>query len=415
MAAQLVTRGFGPTPEVTGYFDRKGVVPAFKWLDVWGEEHSYNFMVSGSTELELTTAFKQSIARALREGQGFEKWKPLMREELARLGWLGPRTISDPTGLEPDRIVDFSSGRRLKTIFWSNMNSARAAGQWERAQRVKKALPYFLYIRTTSRDPREEHLAFVGIILPVDHPFWATHFPPNGWLCKCQVRQITAREAERLLGLTPEPGGIRYTTEAPDLGPPIAHRNRRTGEITMVPVGIDPGWHTNPGLARSTTLLRSAEARLAEADGIDATAKLKEMWQDPFLKIAPQLPGKTWMPAGHSQRLVDELPGAIGPLVSIASDTIVERLQRHRLEVDDFTRLPDMIDRGRILSDERGDPDVRTIVARFGKQLWRAFVKLSAGGYLRINSLHQRDARRVEQLLREHGLAIEDLEDLGKK
>jgi len=215
MAGPQPKRGFGPTPEVTEYFERKGAVPAFKWLDVWGEEHSYNFMVSGATEMELTTAFKESIARALREGQGFETWKPLMRAELARLGWLGPRSVSDPTGLEPDRIVDFSSGRRLKTIFWSNMNSARAAGQWERAQRTKKALPYFLYIRTTSKDPREEHLAFVGTILPIDHPFWVAHFPPNGWLCKCQVRQITAREAERLLGLTPEPDGIRYTADAP--------------------------------------------------------------------------------------------------------------------------------------------------------------------------------------------------------
>lgn len=167
-----VSRGFGPTPEVSGYFERKGVVPAFKWLDVWGEEHSYNFMVSGAVELELATSFRDSIAEALRTGQGFDNWKKDMREELARLGWLGPRRIADPTGQEPDRIVDFSSGRRLKTIFWSNMNSARAAGQWERAQRTKKALPYFLYIRTTSRDPREEHLGWVGIILPVDDPFW---------------------------------------------------------------------------------------------------------------------------------------------------------------------------------------------------------------------------------------------------
>lgn len=406
--------GFGPTPEVTGYFERKGVVPAFKWLDVWGEEHSYNFMVSGATDLELTTAFRDSIATALRTGQGFDNWRHGMREELARLGWLGPRTVSDPTGKEPDRVVDFSSGRRLKTIFWSNMNSARAAGQWERAQRTKKALPYFLYIRTSSKDPREEHLGWVGIILPVDHPFWITHFPPNGWLCKCQVRQITAREAERLLGLTAEPGGIQYTKEVPDLGPPVAHRNRRTGQITMVPRGIDPGWHTNPGLARSTTLLHHAEARLEAASSGDATAKLKEMWNDPFLKVAPKLPQKTWMPAGHAPHLVEELPGAIGPLVSVASDTVVERMKRHDMKVDDFARLPDMIARGRILPDERGNPKVRTIVGRFGKQLWCAFVSLSSGGRLRINSLHQRRERDMARTLERSGLKLEDLDDLAE-
>lgn len=405
-------RGFGPTPEVTGYFERKGIVPAFKYLDVWGEEHAYNFMVSGSTELELTTAFRDSIANALRTGQSLENWKLAMREELARQGWLGPRVVADPTGKEPDRVIDFSSGRRLKTIFWSNMNSARAAGQWERAQRTKKALPYFLYLRTTSKEPREEHLGWVGIILPVDHPFWITHFPPNGWLCKCQVRQISAREAERLLGLTPEPGGIHYISEVPDLGPPIAHRNRRTGEITMVPPGIDPGWHTNPGLARTTTLLRHAEARLAEGDGRDAARKLEEMWRDPFLKIAPKLPRKSWLPAGHSQRLVDELPGAISPLVAVGTDAIVDRLRRHRMEVDDFARLPAMLERGLILPDERGDPSVRTVIARFGKSIWRAFVKLSSGGFLRVNSLHQRRASDTERQIGRHGLRIEDLDDL---
>lgn len=386
MASPQPRRGFGPTPEVTGYFERKGIVPAFKWLDVWGEEHTYNFMVSGSTELELTTAFRDSIATALREGQSFENWKQAMRGDLHRLGWLGPRVVSDPTGREPERIVDFSSGRRLKTIFWSNMNSARAAGQWERAQRTKKALPYFLYLRTSSRDPREEHLGWVGIILPVDDPFWISHFPPNGWLCKCQVRQISGREAERLLGQTPEPGGLRYVSEVPDLGPPVAHRNRRTGEITMVPVGIDPGWHTNPGLARTTTLLRNAEARLSEASGPDATATLKDMWSDPFVRIAPHLPQKTWLPAGHAQHLVAELPGAISPLVSIASDTVIDRLKRHDMDIDDFARLPDMLARGRILPDENGDPAVRTVIARFGRQIWRAFVKLSGGVLIAVEN-----------------------------
>ena len=36
---------------------------------------------------------------------------------------------------------------------------------------------------------RSEHLAWDAIILPIDHAFWQTHFPPNGWKCRCVVTQ----------------------------------------------------------------------------------------------------------------------------------------------------------------------------------------------------------------------------------
>ena len=50
--------------------------------------------------------------------------------------------------------MNFISPGRLQTIFSANMRSARAAGQWDRIQRTKDALPYLLYVRTTSKEPR---------------------------------------------------------------------------------------------------------------------------------------------------------------------------------------------------------------------------------------------------------------------
>ena len=248
-------RGFKTPPEVTGYFSEKGLRPAFSWQDVWGQEHAYAFTVAKATELELLTSFKTSIGKALAEGQGFETWRAGMLDELRRLGWAGPRTVTDPTGKWGPTEVDFSNPRRLQTIFWSNVNTARSAGQWERAQRTKAALPYALYVRTSSTDPRKEHLGWVGTILPIDHPWWSTHWPPNGWGCKCTVRMITTRERDRLLAQEPGTGGITYNEEPPDDGPPRTFVNKRTGEISTVPAGIDPGWGTNPGLSRAQTLV----------------------------------------------------------------------------------------------------------------------------------------------------------------
>lgn len=391
-----IKKGFQVPPEVTGYFDGKTNAPAFSWLDVWAEEHAYKFTVAKAVELDVLSAFRSTISQAIAEGKGYDNWKPLIEAELTKQGWWAPRMVPDPTGEQPDRMVNFSSDRRLKTIFWGNMSSARSAGQWERAQRSKKTLPYALYVRTTSGDPRPEHLAWVGIILPIDHPFWKTHWPPNGWLCKCQVRMISAREAQSLLGTERVIGRdddgneikIRYTDDVPDLGPDIMHRNRRTGEVTMVPPGIDPGWHTNPGLARATTLLQSFEAKLAVADPEDATRIMKQAWADPYLRLAPILPDKVWLPAAHSAPLAAEL-GAISPVVSITGETIKERIGKHKMSLEDFALLPEILTDGQVYRDPKGDSSVRAVLLQIGKTWWRSFVTKSINGYLRATSLHQ--------------------------
>ncbi|WP_311272375.1 MULTISPECIES: phage minor head protein [unclassified Rhizobium] len=402
-----IKRGFAPPSSVTDYFDGKSNAPAFSWLEVWAEEHAYKFTVAKAVELDVLNAFRSTISSSLASGRGFENWKPEIEKELTKLGWWGPRMVSDPSGVDPDRMVNFASDRRLRNIFWSNMNSARSAGQWERAQRSKAVLPYALYLRTTSSDPRREHLVWVGVILPIDHPFWTTHWPPNGWGCKCQIRMISAREAKTLIGTkrivgTDEDGNdisVWYTDQPPELGPDISFTNRRTGEVSKVPPGIDAGWATNPGLSRTSTLIQNFEAKLAAADQVDATRVLKELWDDPYLKIAPRLPSKVWLPAGHSPALASEL-GAASPVVSVTSEAIAERIERHKMPVEDFSVLPEMIENGAVLADIAGKANTRTILWRFGKEFWRSFVSVSQNGYLRVNSLHQKDEGELRRQLK---------------
>lgn len=386
---------FAVPAEVTGYFDGKVSTPAFSWADVWAEEHAYKFTVAKAVELDVLNAFRSTISTAISEGQGFESWKPQIEKELTRLGWWGPRMVTDPTGIQPDRMVNFASDRRLKTTFWANMNSARAAGQWERAQRSKRVLPYVLYVRTTSSDPRVEHLQWVGLILPIDDPFWTTHWPPNGWQCKCQVRMISARERDRILGTERVIGQdsdgndikIRYTDQVPDLGPDLQYRNRRTGEISTVPPGIDPGWQTNPGLARSSTLVQNLDTKLAAAAPEDANRVLKDLWSDPYLRIAPRLPQAFALPAGHNTGIAAEL-GASSPVISITGEAIGTLLGAG-LDIDDLSVLPDVLSSTAVKSystDER--PEIE-IIARLGSVIWRSILRLAQGGLMRIERLEK--------------------------
>ncbi|HUM50473.1 MAG TPA: phage minor head protein [Chitinophagales bacterium] len=79
--------------------------------------------------------------------------------------------------------------RWLKVEYDTAVRMSRMAAQWERFQRTKHLYPNLEYIRTRSAHPREDHLAFVGIIRPVDDPFWNTHMPTNGFGCECSARQ----------------------------------------------------------------------------------------------------------------------------------------------------------------------------------------------------------------------------------
>ena len=253
--------------------------------------------------------------------------------------------VSDPTGQQPPREVDFTAPRRLQTIFQANMASARSAGQWNRAQRTKAALPYILYVRTSSADPRLEHLTWVGLILPIDDPWWSTHWPPNGWGCKCSIRQITARERTKLLATPPGEGGISYTTEIPDNGPPRTFRSKRTGEITTVPAGIDPGWGGNPGLDRAQTLATRVTEQLEQAGEDDARSAIAAIGASDMPRVMAALPEEVTLPVAIAPAAVAEQLGAKGALVIEASNRDIgakgEAYAQIQPAIDDGSLVPD--------------------------------------------------------------------------
>jgi len=229
---------YEPPKEVLDYLRRKGLKPIWDWRDAWRQEHQVAFTVAGVMELDILEDIRSEVTRALQKGLPFQQFKKVIEPILADKGWLARKTVADPiTGEKKD--VELGKPGRLQTIFETNINSARAAGQWGRIQSVKDALPYLRYVHGPSRVPRPDHLALDGIILPADHTFWRTHYPPNGFGCLCSVRQISAREARSLGGVSPDP----------DVSP-VRWENSRTGQVEYVPRGVDPGFDYNVGIDR---------------------------------------------------------------------------------------------------------------------------------------------------------------------
>jgi len=227
----------GPPPEASRFLRNKGLRPSFSWLDVEPEEHAVAFAVAKVAEMDLLEAMRGEVQRALDEGLPFAQFQKSWRANPALAGWWGRKAMEDPLTGE---VVEAQLGspRRLRTIYDANLRSARAAGQWERIERTKGAFPYLEYTLGASEKHRPHHADKEGLILPVDSPFWDEWMPPNGWGCKCKVRPVTRREAERR--------GISATPDIPDR----KVVNKRTGDVQLVPVGIDPGWQRNPGKLR---------------------------------------------------------------------------------------------------------------------------------------------------------------------
>jgi hypothetical protein len=82
-------------------------------------------------------------------------------------------------------------------------------------------------------------------VLPVDHPWWKTHYPPNGWRCRCRAISLSERDLQRYR----DDGIIDIKTEAPPLNM-VRYIDKRTGLEAEVPAGIDPGFAYNAGQAR---------------------------------------------------------------------------------------------------------------------------------------------------------------------
>ncbi|TAN58808.1 MAG: hypothetical protein EPN20_15940 [Magnetospirillum sp.] len=247
------------------FLKHKGWRPAFSYKDVWGEEHAFAFTVAKAMEMDVLTAIREALEKALAEGIPFERFKTELEPRLREMGWWGVKRVDDPlTGKKVP--AQLGSPRRLKTIYWANLRSARSAGQWERAQRTKAGLPYFIYCLGASEHHRPEHAAKSGLILPIDDPFWDSWMPQNGWGCKCRVRQIGAAEATRK-------GGVGTAPTVPTR----TWRNSRTGEVLRVPEGIDPAWDTNPGKHRQANLDRVLAGKIAEMPDDLARVAIRDM------------------------------------------------------------------------------------------------------------------------------------------
>jgi SPP1 gp7 family putative phage head morphogenesis protein len=280
-----------PEPRAIGTADQEAIAlfkakslnrfASYHYLDVRPEDHAVGFTAAKISRLEVADALTEALKPAIAGEITFADFQKSATPTLQKLGWWGRSVETDPLTGE-QQVVQLGSERRLKVIFDTNIRTARSAARWHRVQRTKADLPWLLYVAVMDDRTRDEHKAWHYILLPVDHPFWSTHWPPNGWFCRCMVRQLSDAQVSRM-GLSPssdndvaqfmrtkpfahsrlvDAGGVPFTIHVPDgIDPTFAHNHgavaleQHMAQVLAEKVAAAPPELAAPILSASTEFL----------------------------------------------------------------------------------------------------------------------------------------------------------------
>lgn len=347
--------GYAEPRDAVDAFERRGLLqPSFRWQDTWQEEHARAFAVAGVQRLDILQVFQEELRAAAREGLSLEDFRPRVRARLVAQGWWGNIAITDPATGEK-RITRFDN-RRLGLIFDVNMRQSQAAGRWQRIERNAALFPFIMYRTMRDERVRASHRAWDGLVLPVNHAFWKTHYPPNGWRCRCTAFALNQRDIDRRRA-----AGETIRTEAPAIEwEPFI--NPRTGQIVPVPRGIDPGFAYNPGQDRDGAFFEAALGKAMQAPPLAAATAVAQatadhhqlltqttvrmgQWLD---DVAAGRPGTAPMqlvgtvPAGAVRALAERSTRLAGAVVAVEAQTARQALQAGG-QAELLRRLPELL------------------------------------------------------------------------
>lgn len=189
-------------------------------------DHDRAFVVAGVTDMAMLEEFHTAVIEGARS-YDIKTFAGEFDRLVEKYGW------------------DYKGGRdwRIRTIFETNIRTSYMAGRLKqmRDPDMVKLRPYWMYIHADTRvplNPRELHLAWDGMVLMWNDPWWDVYFPPNDWKCSCGVRSLSEGQLRAL------------DKTGPDTAPEIIRQpytHKESGVSVDLPEGVGYGWDYQPG------------------------------------------------------------------------------------------------------------------------------------------------------------------------
>ncbi|MBX3008632.1 MAG: hypothetical protein KF816_11485 [Melioribacteraceae bacterium] len=216
-----------PPEQIIEWYRSKGYSFSWDWRDTWQDAHDRFFSVAKVMKLDILQEIKDKVNKIFTEGYTYQQFQNELQPILKSMGWWGKVKASDVpgydpnSGIDPNKIVQLGSPRRLKTIFETNANVAFSSGNYKTLIQNVESRPYWLYNQLDRKNKRKAHANYAGKVFMWNDPIWNSIWPPNGFGCGCWVDALTKEEVDAR-GLTVYQG-------------------------SAIKITVGEGWDYNPG------------------------------------------------------------------------------------------------------------------------------------------------------------------------
>ncbi|MDR2221009.1 MAG: hypothetical protein LBE24_10610 [Methylobacillus sp.] len=171
-----------PFKEQLEFFRNKLNLPSERWDDIWEAAHDRAFIVAGAMKADLINDLRRAVDKGISQGLGLGEFRRDFKQIVFNHGWTGWTGEGSKAGF----------AWRTRVTYRTNMAMSYSAGRYEQMTDPEylKLRPLWRYKHGYTREPnvpRMNHLSWDGVTLMHDHPFWKTHWAPNGFECSCWV------------------------------------------------------------------------------------------------------------------------------------------------------------------------------------------------------------------------------------
>lgn len=335
-----------PFAEQSAFFRQKLNLPTAGWRDIEFNAHDRGFVIAGAQKADLIADFRAAVQTAIDGGGGLEAFRKDFDAIVARHGWahVGSRDWRSRVIYQTNLLTSYSAGRLVQ------LKQAAADGLW------------WMYRHSDSvMYPRPLHVAWDKYAMPATATWWSTHYPPNGWGCKCYV-----------VAIHPD----RITAKGGRIGPPP---DDGTDPKTGGPVGIDDGWAYQPGASVADEIgqiVANKSAALAERDIEVSRAYVASTLElGAFERWVGAATDGEWPVAVLDQGLRDAL-GVETDIVWLSAETARKQIKHPEIGPEHYRLIQRMVDEGEVYA----QGETRIVMLWSAGRLYRAAIKRTGDG-----------------------------------